>query len=150
MILHHPDLVQALFVYRFLARHQVIQRYKNLREGPGEPVNGAKTADLEDWEQLLAQASEDVKVGSADGWVVCDLCVHADVAVGEFGTDDVGVAGELAVGGKRDDKVIGDGWVVVTGLASIMGRLEEMGKHYIRIGIGLASATALNHPSIPS
>lgn len=70
--------------------------------------------------------------------------------MGELGTDDVGVTGELAVGGKRDDKVIGDGWVVVTGLASIMGRLEEMGKHYIRIGIGLASATALNHPSIPS
>lgn len=66
MILHHPDLIQTLFGYRFITRHQVIQCYKNLREDPGEPVNGARTANLEDREQLLAQASEDVKVSAAD------------------------------------------------------------------------------------
>lgn len=100
MILYHPNPVQALSVHRLLTRHQVIQRYKDLWEDSGQPVNGAKTAYLEDREELLAHAGEDVEVGSADGWVVCDPRVHADVAVGEFGADDVGVAGELAIGGK--------------------------------------------------
>lgn len=74
--------------------------YKDLREDPGEPVDGAETADLEDREELLAHASEDVEVGSADGRIVCDLRVYTDIAVGEFGTDDIGVVGEHTVGGN--------------------------------------------------
>lgn len=39
--------------------------------------------------------------------------MDGDIAVGEFGADDVGVGGEVAVGCGGDENVVGDAWVVV-------------------------------------
>jgi hypothetical protein len=92
-------------------------------------------------------------VAVVDGWVGADLGVVGDVAMGELAAHDVGVGGEGGVGGGGDFDVVGDAGVVIAGeLVSCLCLilfLEVEGTNIIT-GIGLRSATAWNHFTIPS
>lgn len=102
----------------------------------------------------MTETGEGVEFRVVDGRIGGDLGVVGYVAVGELAAYDVGVLGEGCVGGGDDFDVVGDAGVVVTFLfVSIYFRVILVGEEretYIITGMGLLSATALNHSIIPA
>lgn len=128
--------------------------HHGLGEEPSTPVNRAGAPQSEDGEKLLPEPGEGVEVAVVDRRVRADLGVVRDVAVGELAADDVGVGGEGGVGGGGDFDVVGDAGVVVAAgfvsccVSCVLGWYG--GGTNIMTGIGLRSAMAWNHFTIPS